>query len=1171
MKKIFSVSLFAFSAVLAGATPLDKGGVTFDFQKISAGLFKPAAVVQAENLVTNADGSKKDDPKDPLRWQPTYCFLHTNAISAKDPRHARTRKTVKWESKDGVFTVTKPEELKSFIPPQILRSTSGGWRKPINLPHDKGGLYNITFQYKGQLTSPGGTYLLVSGWSEVSGKWWKGKQLYFKVFPFRLTGEYQNYQNALMLPAGIKSIELVPRIDGTGFLSFRNMAVTPGKAEKSAEKLTLQLSPMSRLDGTFALAQNLPITATFVWKKNCAPAELKLKKPALVVLLPREIKFHDVATLNYLGKKETASGVEHRIDLTPWKNRPAVMSSFDNYLRIGLLLSTDAAPGSKLTQGKAWVEDMGERVSNILEVNCKVIPQFKAAKSQYFMPGFYTGGIYMNFKAPAHLEQAAKLYDAAGVRWIVGGDKNAYPFWRKAGVKYITPELYFIANGFRVGPPNGRPEADKYRFLGEQHKTELERSTCPAAVYEKRPFFVNKTIPYIKSELEGADGLWANWEPYYYAGRGCFCDTCRKKFAAFVGVSEEQMKKEWPQELAMNRKYYKQAVRFRSLEHAKLMNTLNEVITEATGGKGNSLGFLPGIQVDNMSSTWRQNGFDKETHPIDYAGSFEWMEPWGPYAYWHSHTPYVYNKGYNLRTFLKAKDVRAAVNKDYKKPPKLLAFPHGMQGEDWVTQPESQKIEILSFLFNQWEGATLYIFPRGYDARYWKAFAEAADIAAKYDKFVFKGKRADEKVELAPQSPYAAPTAIVESLLGTHSYQDMLQHTAYELNGTLIVAAFNFWRDGEVFFNCKVKGLSPDRRYTVKRKGVRYTADKGRAFTGGELGAGVMLHAGAVRCAVYEIAPEKSSDRKLPAFTSADMQKALKEALPALLKAKEADEKYEKVNGLREFKLEDISNAGISCKADNSGKRLYFTSGKNSAEFFAEASCVGKWSVNGTNVIHGGRVSGAGAVAFWSPSLQMAGKFAVTAQKKIKGGLEVVTERRLIDRDHSSLSGLIVRQTLRFTDNLKKITVNTSVINDAERTVSFGIRYNFMPAFPAFDKGFTRISSKGKPLDFKRDMSCHLYIARGDASFEKTLRKLFEVNTPTHSIDGGKFIFNAPGVSAKLSVEPESALAGVAVWDSGRQVAGTFEPCFKFTELGPGGKSFNFSASMSVEIASKVK
>ena len=1165
MKKILFSAAAIFTAAVFGASALDKGGVTFDFKKISDGLFKPAVVARNANLVTNADGKLKDAPKDPLRWQANYCYLHTRAIPAKDPRHARTRKTVKWEQKNGVFTVYKPEELKSFIPPKVLSSTSGGWRKTVNLPHDKGGLYEISFQYKGKLTSSGAAYLLVSGNTEAAGRWWKGKQKYFKVFRISLANNFQNYKNALLLPAEIKSIELVLRIDGTGFLSFRNLAVTAQNAEKSSEKLTLQLSPMGRLDHTFALAQNLPGTITYVWKRNCAPKDLKLKKPVLVMVLPKEIKFHDAALLKLLSCKERAEGIEYRVDLTPWKERPAVMGSFDGYLRMGMLISTQAASGTKLSQGKAWVEDQGERVSNIIDINYTIIPQFKAAKPEIFMPGFYSGGIYMNYKTPDLLAECAKLYDASGVRWIISGHKSAYKIWRKAGVKYITPELYYIANGFRVGPSEGRPEADKYRFIGDQYKSEMARSTCPAAVYEKRPFFLKSTVPYIKRELAGADGLWANWEPYYYAGRGCFCDTCRKKFAKFAGVSEEQMKKEWPQELAVNRKYYKQAVKFRSLEHAKLMNTLNEVITAATGGKGKSLGFIPGVQVDNMSSTWRQNGFDKETHPIDYAGSFDWIDPWGPYAYWYSHNPYVYNKGFNLRTYLKAKDVRAAVNKDYKKAPKLLAFPHGMQGNDWVTQPESLTLEMLSFLFNRWEGATVYAYPKGYDARYWKAFADAADIAAKYDKYVFRGKCADSKVELVPQAPYAAPTAVVEPLLGTYTYQNMLQYNAYEMNGALIVAAFNFWRDGEVFFTLKVKGLSPEVRYTVKKAGFRFTNGSGKAFTGRELAQGVTLHAGAVRCAVYEIAPEKAADKKLALFTASEMKKAQKDALPSLLRAKAADEKYEKINGLRESKLEDITHDGISCKADNKNKMLLFTSGGNSAEFFAGASCVGHWSVNGKKVIHGGKVSGVGAVALWSPSLQLARNFTVLSQKKIKGGIEVVTERRLIDRDHPAVSGLIIRQTLRFTDNLRKITVDSSVINDAERTVSFGIRYNIMPASPALDKGFTRISSKGKSLEFKRDMCRRLFTTGIDKFYEKTVRQLFNISMPDQVIDAKEFVFGAPGVKAKLAVKPEASLAGVAVWDAGNQVAGTFEPCFKYIELGPGGKSFNFSAVMTVE------
>ena len=1167
MNKKFLFLLAAAAATASpGASVLDKGGVTFDFQKISAGLFKPAAAVsQAENLVTNADYSAKENPKDPLRWQPNYCYLHTNAIPGNDPRRNRARKVVKWSVKDGVFTVTKPEELKSFLSLKVIQSTSGGWRKTVNLPDDQGGLYNITFQYRGKINGPGGAYLLLSGNSSVAGSWWKGKNTFFKVYRITLSDEYQNYKNAVLLPPGTRSIELVPRIDGTGFLSFRNMAVTVGKAAQNNEKITLQLAAMGRLDHTFALAQDLPGTIAYVWKRNGSPANAKLTAPRLVVTMPKEVAFHEAALLKLVSKKATQTGFEYKIDLTPWRNRPAQMSSFDGYLRLAMLISTKAAPGSKLAKGQAWVEDKGVRVSNIVDVNYTVIPKFKAQKPLFFKPGIYVGGIYMDYKIPENIVRNAKMFDASGLRWLISGDKKAYPVWRKIGITTITPELYFIANGFRVGPPEGRPENDKYRYIGDIYKSEMERSTCPAAVYEKRPFFMNKTVPYIKRELTGADGLWANWEPYYYAGRGCFCDTCCKNFAKFVNVPLAQMKKEWPQELAMGRKYYKQAVRFRSLEHAKLMNTLNEVITVATGGKGKSLGFIPGVQVDNMSSTWRQNGFDRETHPSDYAGNFDWIDPWGPYAFWYAHTPFVYNKTYNLRTFLKAKDVRAAVNKDYKKHIKLLAFPHGLQGNDWVTQPESLTIEILSFLFNGWEGATVYSYPKGYDARYWKALATASDVAARYDKYVFKGKRVDEKVILTPLPPYAADTAIIERMLGTHTYSSLLQHTSYELNGTLIVAAFNFWRDGEVFFTLKVKGLSPKVRYTVRNADTRFTGKGGKSFTGKELADGITLHAGAVRCAVYEIAPEKAADKKLALFTCEQMSKAQNKARPALLKAKVLDDKYEKTYGIKESRLTDMANGGIICKADNVKKTLSFTSGRNTALLETSASCLSQWNVDGQAVIHGFKASGAGAVAFWYPSVQLARDFVVTEQKKVPGGLAVTMERRLLDRDNPAVGGLVVRETITLTDKLRKTAVNTTIINESDRSITFGPRYNFMPTFPAMDGGVTRVFFKGKACDFKRDMNRSLYSTGLDKLFEKESRKIFEVTSPSRPMDSNTVWFIQGNNKVKLVIEPKSALAGAAVWDGGNQRAATFEPSFKHITLAPGGAAFTFSSVLTLE------
>ena len=1169
MKRSLAMAGLLLGTMLAGAG-LDKGGVTFDFRKISAGLFKPAqAVAQADNLVTNADGKAALNPKDNLRWQGNYCYLHTREIADKDPRRAQVRKMVKWTIEDGVFKVVKPAQLNDILPVKVVKSTSGGWRKAVNLPDDKGGRYILTFQYRATVKGAGGCCLIVSGYTERAGKWWKAKEKLFKIYSLRPSSEWQNYRNEILIPPGLKSLQIVWRIDGVGSLDFRTPALVAASGKGTAEKLNLRLSPMASLDQTFALAQGIPGTMVFVWKRNGAPAEAKLVKPELVAVLPKEITYYESAGLKLLSKKEVTGGIEYRIDLRGRRERPALMESYDFYLRHSLLISTQAAPGAKLADGSAWVEENGVRLSNVEKVKFKVIPAFKAAKAQYYMPGIYMGGIYCNYTGD-NMAVCAQMYDAAGVRWIVGGQNSAFPAWRKAGVKYITPELFFIANGFRVGIPKGRPEADKYRAIGTHNLAEFERSTCPAAVYEKRPFYMNSTVPYINKSLAGADGLWANWEPYGYAGRGCFCDTCRKKFAKFVGVSEEQMKKEWPQELAMGRKYYKQAVRFRSLEHAKLMHTVNEAVTAATGGE-KSLGFIPGVQVDNMSSTWRQNGFDKETHPIDYAGKFRWIDPWGPYAFWNSFTPFVYSKSFNLRTFVKARDVREAVNKDYApNPPKLLAFPHGLQGSDWVTQPESMAIELLGFMFNGWEASTVYAFPKGYDARYWKAFADASDIAARYDKYVFTGKRIDGRVTLTPLQPYAADTAILEGLLGTHKTWSMLQHTAYQLKDTVIVAAFNFWRDGEVFFKCQVKGLEPKVRYTVKHHAAatgstRFVRKDGSSFTGADLEKGVMLHAGAVRCVVYEIAPEKLADKKIYALDAAAMAKFREEARPALLKAKAADEQYEKLYGIKESKLEDIANAGIVCKADPKANTLTFTSGKNTAVMNVPTFLIKDWTTAAGAVITGNRQSGVGAVAFWLPSCQIRSGFAVTAQKKIPGGLEITGEKRMLDRDNPSLAGLTIRQTFKITDNLKKIAVNTVLVNESDRNLTFGVRYNLIPAPPGTKGGFTQVTVNGKLTDFKRDFSRKIFSTGTDKQYETAVRKLFSVKSETSKIDAGPVYFRKPGLTVKLLLEPKAAFAGAAVWDSGRQAAGTFEPCFKFLDLGPGGKSFAFSSVMSIE------
>ena len=143
--------------------------------------------------------------------------------------------------------------------------------------------------------------------------------------------------------------------------------------------------------------------------------------------------------------------------------------------------------------------------------------------------------------------------------------------------------------------------------------------------------------------------------------------------------------------------------------------------------------------------------------------------------------------------------------------------------------------------------------------------------------------------------------------------------------------------------------------------------------------------------------------------------------------------------------------------------------------------------------------------------------------------------------------------------------MTTTLFNDSDRDLTFGVRYNLIPAPPGAQGGFTRIAAGGKPLDFRRDFSRKLFSTGIDSQFEPVVRKLFSVKSETGKMDAAPVFFCKPGFKVKLDLEPKAALAGAAVWDSGRQAAGSFEPCFKLTKLGPGGDSFVLSSTLSVE------
>jgi hypothetical protein len=261
-----------------------------------------------------------------------------------------------------------------------------------------------------------------------------------------------------------------------------------------------------------------------------------------------------------------------------------------------------------------------------------------------------------------------------------------------------------------------------------------------------------------------------------------------------------------------------------------------------------------------MSSAWRPSNMAAEVQAIDYAGALKWIDPWGPYPWWSADSPYVEKSADMLGYWCAAKDVRGQVDADYRPPhrPKLMALPHAFQGDDAICQPEGISLAFDSFFFNGWEASIAYTFPKGFDARWWRAFAESTTRAAKYEDAVFDGVRVDGSVRLEPDSDFPAPA---EKVLGQYlswtKNVPYLQCAAYDHAGRRVCAVINFAHTAQARFTLRAQGLKAGRYEVVDENGERWPrSDSGATFTAADIATkGVRLALAPMRTKVFEIRP----------------------------------------------------------------------------------------------------------------------------------------------------------------------------------------------------------------------------------------------------------------------------------------------------------------------------
>ena len=571
-----------------------------------------------------------------------------------------------------------------------------------------------------------------------------------------------------------------------------------------------------------------------------------------------------------------------------WKH-PAV------YVRSDLPSGTD--PG----EGTFTVLCDGRPVSDPLAFPIRIVEPFAAdAVPRRYLNGVIFTGPDTELDDQSGREGYAQTLVDAGVRFMRGVRAPLAEAVEKRTKVVLAGGVSYLSNGFIVNTqPNTsdrRPVDQRFVADDPKYKPDLIRNaTCPIAVYNEESYFRDYFLPGFKKQFKGRrlDILEANWEPNPFYGHGCMCANCRAAFARYAKIPEAELAATWPGCVTPTGRYARIAMPFRAREHGRLVKTLARHLQEITGP--GTIGFVPGIVWTTMTGEMPEDPLAGEVDPKEYASALKCLCPWGPYAWWYADRPYFHEKRIPLAVWAGAKTVRAFVDRTYGKDVCLWDLVSGRQGECWESVPEWIGLGMDSYFFNRWSITSVYFMPNGYDARWWRVFAESVTRSARYEGYVLDGVRTDEQVSVETVPEYAVPCPMVTAYLPNATNVSPLAIAAYDLKDSRIVAALNFWDGGEAFFTLRCRGLKPGS-YTIlsDRRTLWVKADGSDRYTSEELARGVFVQVGALRTKVFEIRPADAPLAARDKVDSTAVKESYERARERLRSAAEKDREDEK-------------------------------------------------------------------------------------------------------------------------------------------------------------------------------------------------------------------------------------------------------------------------------------
>jgi len=300
-----------------------------------------------------------------------------------------------------------------------------------------------------------------------------------------------------------------------------------------------------------------------------------------------------------------------------------------------------------------------------------------------------------------------------------------------------------------------------------------------------------------------------------------------------------------------------------------MMVTIEQEVSRLGEEAGHETHFIPEVFYGLLTAGWEKYSSNAEYAAAQYMDELPVMNAWAPYNWFiFGRGPYEYIRGRHLNIHVTASEVQrfVASRQPAGRRTRLIAFPYGTY--EGATQPEALAMEMLTYLLDGYEGALAYLFPGGYDARYWRALAEMNRQLGMVEPYLLRGAVA-ARHSVAGQTPLPKPDPRLfddcAPMDEPQRYEHMSLLQSWEFAGadSRLIAVGNYWERGEAFFRLSVDGLKVGESYVLREPTAArvFAAPSGRpAWTAEELRGGALLHVGAMRVSWLVVEPYREGE-----------------------------------------------------------------------------------------------------------------------------------------------------------------------------------------------------------------------------------------------------------------------------------------------------------------------